>query len=373
MDRQICALRTDVDIFCQVIDNFGDAGTAWRLCRELRSLLDTSCRIRLFIDDPDTLAALAGGREELARSGVQVCRWDRLRFRMPSRPASPWVIEMFACPTPEDFVYADRSQTRLIVNLEYFSCEAWALDCHLRESLLGRPVPRKFFFIPGLDAGSGGIMSLSRAQLCRTDRSEARKTWLSTQGLDPDLADLNWLLLFSYRDVSPALLDRLAAASEQWLVWSLGQANCRLRGEGGVRVLRPPFLAQSDFDCLLALADLNLVRGEDSLAGALLAGKPFLWQLYPQEDETRRLKMEAFLAALARHWKRPFERDAFETAMRAFNFPQDDQNVDWDLFLTPSAAMGRNLAACAAGLRNTCNLTEKLLRFVFLFFQGEIR
>ena len=47
----------DVDIFCRVIDNFGDAGVMWRLARALRA---EGYAVRLIIDDPSTLRALAG-------------------------------------------------------------------------------------------------------------------------------------------------------------------------------------------------------------------------------------------------------------------------------------------------------------------------
>jgi len=37
------------------------------------------------------------------------------------------------------------------------------------------------------------------------------------------------------------------------------------------------------------------VRGEDSLVRAIWAGRPFVWQIYPQEDGVHRVKLDAFL------------------------------------------------------------------------------
>ena len=65
----------------------------------------------------------------------------------------------------------------------------------------------------------------------------------------------------------------------------------------GVRFL--PWMSQPDFDHLLWSCDLNFVRGEDSLVRALWAGRPFVWQLYPQDDGAHAIKLEAFLQALA--------------------------------------------------------------------------
>jgi hypothetical protein len=38
------------------------------------------------------------------------------------------------------------------------------------------------------------------------------------------------------------------------------------------------------------------VRGEDSLVRAIWAGAPFVWQIYPQDDDAHRIKLDAFLS-----------------------------------------------------------------------------
>jgi uncharacterized repeat protein (TIGR03837 family) len=60
-----------------------------------------------------------------------------------------------------------------------------------------------------------------------------------------------------------------------------------------VRVL--PFVEQERYDELLWACDVNFVRGEDSFVRALWAGKPFIWQIYPQQDMAHLKKLEAFL------------------------------------------------------------------------------
>ena len=55
-----------------------------------------------------------------------------------------------------------------------------------------------------------------------------------------------------------------------------------------------PYLSQTDFDHLLWSCDLNMVRGEDSLVRALWAGKPFVWHIYPQDDQAHHDKLAAF-------------------------------------------------------------------------------
>ena len=43
------------------------------------------------------------------------------------------------------------------------------------------------------------------------------------------------------------------------------------------------------------MADLNFVRGEDSIVRAVWAGKPLIWQIYPQTEGTHLVKLEAWL------------------------------------------------------------------------------
>ena len=59
-----------------------------------------------------------------------------------------------------------------------------------------------------------------------------------------------------------------------------------------------PLICQTDFDHLLWVSDINFVRGEDSIVRAIWAGKPFVWQIYPQDDGAHGPKLEAFLNML---------------------------------------------------------------------------
>jgi hypothetical protein len=92
-----------------------------------------------------------------------------------------------------------------------------------------------------------------------------------------------------------------------------------------VKITPLPFLPQPEFDRLLWSCDLNLVRGEDSWLRALWAGKPWLWQAYPQTETTHLDKLEAFLQRCTR-WlgigDNPTRQTAFERwqqAMHAWN------------------------------------------------------
>src|SRR5512132_3681011 len=90
------------DIFCRVIDNYGDAGVCWRLARQLAA--ERGDTVRLWVDDLMALLRMCPevipGVEQQHRSGVDIRRWIE-----PLSPEQPHdvVIEAFACKTPDSF------------------------------------------------------------------------------------------------------------------------------------------------------------------------------------------------------------------------------------------------------------------------------
>jgi hypothetical protein len=56
------------DLFCHVVDNFGDIGVCWRLAADLAARGDT---VRLWVDDASALAWMA----PQGAPRVEVCAW----------------------------------------------------------------------------------------------------------------------------------------------------------------------------------------------------------------------------------------------------------------------------------------------------------
>jgi uncharacterized repeat protein (TIGR03837 family) len=61
-----------------------------------------------------------------------------------------------------------------------------------------------------------------------------------------------------------------------------------------LRAVALPHLTQPEYDQLLWACDLNFVRGEDSFVRAQWAAKPFVWQIYSQDDGAHIAKLSAF-------------------------------------------------------------------------------
>lgn len=281
------------DLFCKVIDNLGDVGVCWRLASDLA---ERGQRVRLWCDDPSALAWMAPS----GASGVQVIPW-----REPLAACSPGdvVIEAFACDPPVNFVkaMAQAPQPPVWINLEYLSAEPWVERCH------GLPSPQstgpgaglmKWFFHPGFAPSTGGL--IREAGLIEAISNFNRGPWLQRQGVDLRLGE-RLVVLFCYDN--PALPELISLLGDQPTLLALtpGPAQRqvhRLTLPPDLRTHDLPWLGQPDFDRLLWSADLNLVRGEDSLVRAVWAGKPFLWQLYPQDDDAHAPKSDAFLGLL---------------------------------------------------------------------------
>jgi len=87
------------DIFCAVVDNYGDAGVAWRLARELA--LEHGVAVRLYCDRLRTLAGIVPGidasRDVQSEQGVDVRAWGGASGMDAIDAGADVVIDMFGC------------------------------------------------------------------------------------------------------------------------------------------------------------------------------------------------------------------------------------------------------------------------------------
>lgn len=202
----------------------------------------------------------------------------------------------------------------LWLNLEYLTAEAWIDSCHGLSSIKPQDGARETFFFPGFSEASGGL--LREAGLIERrrafDHRPHRTDWLAAQGLlaaDAPAGDPR-VSVFCYDH--PASLRALRSLAEGprrlQLLIAEGVAESALRTLAGcplpsgsrtrigsVTVNRFGWLDQDGYDRLLWSCDLNVVRGEDSWIRAHWAGRPFIWQPYPQDGEAHLGKLDAWI------------------------------------------------------------------------------
>ncbi len=288
------------DIFCTVIDNHGDLGVCWRLTRQL---LAQGQSVRLWVDDASALSWMAP--EAHALPDLQVLPWSdasQSEALHSLKPADVWV-EAFGCTLPEAFVaygVATHAQQPVWINLEYLSAEDWVPRMHrLPSPVMSGPAKgwSKHFFYPGFTPDTGGL--LRETDLLERQQAFDRAAWRQRHA--PQLQPGGRLIsLFCYEPAAlPQLLQQLVDTPDHLLVTpgrplaAVQQALTDMTQQPSWSTL--PYTDQNGFDEMLWACDLNFVRGEDSLVRALWAGQPFIWHIYPQDDDAHHAKLEAFL------------------------------------------------------------------------------
>lgn len=301
----------DWDVFCRVIDNYGDAGVCWRLCKDLAA---RGHRVRLWIDDARPLQWMGPAS---AFEAIDVRGWDDASHDF-SGVTGGVVIEAFGCELP------DTVKARMAaitppphwINLEYLSAEDYVERSHgLRSPQWQGPAAglEKFFFYPGFTPRTGGL--LREPGVVERLQAANEVAWLQQLGVERHTGE-RLVSLFCYDNPAlPALLQALAIEPTLMLACP-GPGSRALRAleaagslPADLRVHHLPFLTQDDFDQLLAACDLNLVRGEDSFVRAQWAGRPFIWHIYPQDDGAHEAKLEAFMSLAFAGFEEPLRAD----------------------------------------------------------------
>ena len=252
---------------------------------------------------------------------------------IPHQPLStitpaPISIEAFACELDPNYIASMPGHTKYWFNLEYLSAEDWVDSFHAQASLQNNGVA-KYFFFPGFTQGTGGLLRETDL-INRLDdflhNPQAQADWLN-QYMGEDVCQA-WqdgtrlMSFFSYphapieslfkallasedryillmpHGVVPEAEDMLAALLKHQSPYSYpltSQTKEILKATDKIRIHRFEFIEQYQFDYLLSLCDINFVRGEDSFVRAIWAAKPFVWHIYPQEEQAHLDKLCAWL------------------------------------------------------------------------------
>jgi uncharacterized repeat protein (TIGR03837 family) len=371
------------DIFCTVVDNYGDVGVAWRLARQLAG--EHNLAVRLFVDDLHALARLApeidAATSEQRARGVDVRRWGGAQADLAADPGEV-VVEAFGCGLPPAYLgaMAARGRPPVWINLEYLSAESWIEGCHGLASRHATLPLTRYFFFPGFTAKSGGLLR-ERDLLLRRDRFRAapracEALWRAL-GIAAPATEALVVSLFCYPNAPlPSLLDAWAesdqpmlcvvpegtasAALERWTGGAGLHAGKRF-GRGALTLAAVPFIAQDDYDQLLWACDVNFVRGEDSFVRAQWAARPLVWHVYPQTENAHRLKLDAFLARYGAALQ-PDPAAALRSHSSAWN-GEGDAGTTWQQFAAALPALRIHAGSWASGLAGQSDLAEGLVRF----------
>jgi uncharacterized repeat protein (TIGR03837 family) len=284
------------DIFCKVVDNFGDIGICWRLARQLQG--EHGLQTRLWVDDLESakkiIPSLNINLNQQLVDEIVILKWHT---ESDFSQAADVVIEAFACDLPPAYLATMTRQQSKWVNLEYLSAEPWVDDFHAKPSPKPEYKLTRHFYFPGFTEKTGGLIRQANiyhgAEDSRKD-SDDLKISLFCYPFAP-VSDLLIALQANSHAIAVYVPESsiLPQIADYFGVERIDVGDYMSRENLHVHIL--PFLSQIEYDKLLSECDLNFVRGEDSWIRAIWAGKPFIWQPYIQDENAHMKKLDAFL------------------------------------------------------------------------------
>ncbi|RZI41176.1 elongation factor P maturation arginine rhamnosyltransferase EarP [Herbaspirillum sp. HC18] len=372
---------TTLAIFCKVVDNYGDIGICWRLARQMQQ--EHGIAVTLWVDDLHSFQRICPevvvDVEAQQLAGITVHRWHTQEGVFTPRDVADIVIEFFGCDIPPGYIaaMAECNPRSVWINLEGLSAEEWVEGCHSLPSPHPRLPLTKYFFFPGFTEKTGGLLhesSLEEQRLQFQSDQGGIAAFLARFGVTSEEAPALKASLFCYPHAPvPALFkawqDGETAvtclvpegvapdAVKAFLGNDANPGAMRTRGALTVRVL--PFVPQADYDKLLWACDLNFVRGEDSFVRAQWAGKPFVWHIYPQDENLHHKKLRAFLQRYSAGI------DSLDTFSLCWNeaAEQPDWPGLWGRFRPDMPAMATRAADWRSRVLENGDLATNLLKF----------
>lgn len=354
-----------VCILCKVVDNFGDAGFAWRLASSLlqkRSSLD----LRFVCDSLKTLSALDSKikpnkiKQRVKKITIYDWHADDFCEREFGNENAIIIVQCFQCPYPfwlEKILFdAKTISSALIVNVDYLTAENYAAEFHLLPSLTRRRAVQKINFMPGFSEKTAGLLFRNGGVTLHSNKKKQT------------------ILFFCYeRDCAP-IMQALSNAQKHYekkmrvlLAWGAMQKKMlafQIKRDFTMEAL--PFLRQKKWDALLGKCSILFVRGEDSLASACLLGLPFIWQAYAQDENYQLVKVRALLETMRKHF---LQKDflILERAWILYN----DAKADGEAlacalfdFLTNAEKMRASFFSFSNELKSHGDFAEHLLSFL---------
>lgn len=295
-----------VDIFCNVIDNYGDAGVCLHLARTLSG---HDFKVKLYCNNLGVLNEILNDADK-DNHNLKIVSWEQA---LSSYDPSEVVISAFSCRFDEITLEELKLKPHtLVINLEYLSAESWVEDCHGLPSFVDGLTSHYFF--PGFTKRTGGLnVDEHFTKFCQVSLDKIHDQ-IQHGAHTKTKNNERVVSLFGYKNEEVSKLLKAIESSNRHTKINVFTGLCldnlnELLGSNlkvgdhqiiddklEVQVL--PMLSHDGYDEILLSSSFNLVRGEDSIVRALHTGHPFLWQIYPQDENAHIIKLESFLDRL---------------------------------------------------------------------------
>ena len=379
-----------IDIFCEIIDNFGDIGVVYRISKELKKIFQ-NVRIRIVLNRLEEFKAINKKVKDVDYQEIDglICVTEKyVKENMESFGVSDVFIEAFGCNVPEEYVKAAKENSKLWINLEYLSGEKWIEDFHLCESLIDSKTLKKIFFMPGFSEKSGGVIIdsgfLERMKFGKENRDEVLKKYFK----DFDLKDKFIGTVFSYEKNFENLLETLKNYEKETVLLLMGEKTQKSFSEilkknltedygnivkyGKITMIYSDFFSQEEYEEIISASDFNFTRGEDSFVRGIILGKPFMWHIYLQEEKAHMDKIKAFTERFKESVEvSEEEKNIIESYCNLLEDYNDrDKNSlekgkeDFRIFFEKFEEINRICEKYSKFLLEKCNLVKKLYKYI---------
>ena len=334
-----------ITVLCKVVDNFGDIGTAWRLCRRLAKI-QSQYKICLVVDDMNAFNIIAHGnsviasaaRQSITIENIEIFQWNdndfcHQIFSENDGERLQIILELFQCGRPdwmEKILFEEKlERTVQIIMIDYLTAEKYADDFHCLQSLTRSAKVKKVNFMPGFTEHTGGLV-----------------------------IDDEWAELPPYHKDGPIL--EFTYKTKCAYLHSAGSLSL----SKGSPPTRLPYMPQTQWDKMMKQCSVLFVRGEESMSRACLSGIPFVWQAYPQSEEYQLVKVRALLERMRPHFP-PQGFEVVEKAWLTMNVEGSfDRLRDHTEFITNAPRLVPSFQSFALSLRKNGDLCTNLMTFI---------
>lgn len=379
-----------IDIFCEIIDNFGDIGVVYRISKELKKIFQ-NVRIRIVLNRLEEFKAINKKVKDTDYQEIDglICVTEKyVKENIETFGVSDVFIEAFGCNVPEEYVKQAKENSKLWINLEYLSGEKWIEDFHLCESLIDSKTLKKIFFMPGFSEKSGGVIIdsgfLERMKYGKENRDEVFKKYFK----DFDLKDKFIGTVFSYEKNFENLLETLKNYKKETVLLLMGEKTQKSFSEilkknltedygnivkyGKITMIYSDFFSQEEYEEIISASDFNFTRGEDSFVRGIILGKPFMWHIYLQEEKAHMDKIKAFTERFKESVEvSEEEKNIMESYCNLLEDYNDrDKNSlekgkeDFRIFFEKFEEIDRICEKYSKFLLEKCNLVKKLYKYI---------
>ncbi|MBC2850606.1 elongation factor P maturation arginine rhamnosyltransferase EarP [Cetobacterium sp. 8H] len=382
-----------LDIFCEIIDNYGDIGVVYRLAKEMKKIHGDEVKIRVVLNRLDEFLKINKKAKNIECQEIDDIIYmteDFLAKNVCTFSPANVIIEAFGCNVLGEYLEKAKEQSSILINLEYLSGEEWIEDVHLMESQMGAPKLKKYFFMPGFTEKTGGVIVDSLFLERKNKVLSNKEIYLEKYLKGLDYKDMLLGTVFSYEKNFFPLVDALINNGKQNCLLILGEKSqisflelfkkidvVKLDDETynikNITIKFMPFLEQEEYEELINIVDYNFVRGEDSFIRALLTGKPFVWHIYLQEELAHMDKIEGFIDRFKEVLKKE-DIDFLEEytkLLKDYNFRESNSfeigSENFNDFFKNFEEIKKFSEKYSEFIISKCNLIDKLNRFILKY------